>query len=237
MSKNIAIFASGTPDLWWSWAEKLLEQIRKWEIENVWKVFLVTNYPNWWVAKLSDKYAGIVSDLIIQDNFPKRERDGKFSEENIQWMQSFYQEIIKNNNLDYIFLSGWMKLVLWVEPQKVVNIHPWPVSRDYQWLYWKNLYEKLLADFESWKIKRSCITMHYVTEKYDDWPIIFQYPVEIQEDDTVETLQKRTKATEHAWQWEITNMVINWDIYWDWENNIIFPQNYEYNKEIDLNKF
>ena len=228
--KNIAIFATWTPIWWWSWLNELLKNIESWKIKNVWKIHIVTNYPNGWVVRISNQYSNIVNSLLINENFPKREKSREFSEENNKKIVEFYQNIIQTYNLDYIFLSGWMKLVLGVEPQKIVNIHPWPVSWDYKGLYGKNLYQKLLDDFNNWKIKQSCITMHYVTEKYDDWPIIFQYPVEIKENDTIDTLQERTKKTEHNWQYKITNMIINWEIFWDWKNKIKFPENYKYKK-------
>ncbi len=57
--------------------------------------------------------------------------------------------------------------------------------------------------------------MHFVTDKYDDGPVFFSYPVPIKPTDTRETLASRVNATEHAWQPFITNLVVHGQISWD----------------------
>ena len=42
------------------------------------------------------------------------------------------------------------------------------------------------------------MTVHFVTEGVDEGPILFQRAVEVQPDDTVDSLRRRIQAEEHA---------------------------------------
>ena len=88
--------------------------------------------------------------------------------------------------------------------------------------------------FKSREAERSAVTMHFVTEKYDEGPIFFQYPVFIQDDDTPLTLAARVNKIEHAWQSFITNLVLEGDISWDGKNkkSLIVPSWYTFHKPV-----
>ena len=47
------------------------------------------------------------------------------------------------------------------------------------------------------KEKFSGLTIHYITENYDEGEYLLQHQVEVQPDDTPETLQQRILAQEH----------------------------------------
>ncbi len=43
------------------------------------------------------------------------------------------------------------------------------------------VHNKIFEDWEEGKITRTAVTMHFVTDTFDDGPIIFQFPVETSE--------------------------------------------------------
>lgn len=40
-----------------------------------------------------------------------------------------YLDLVRDFDLEYIFLSGWVKQILGLEANKVVNIHPGPLGK------------------------------------------------------------------------------------------------------------
>lgn len=136
-----------------------------------------------------------------------------------------YQTAVELFKPDFNALSGWLKLVKGLDPTKTINIHPGPLpvfgGKDF---YGHFVHEAVVEAFRMGEITHSAVTMHYVTEKFDDGPIIFEYPVKIEDDDTPETLQKRVNGIEHAWQPYITNLVVTGQIAWDGKK--VFIPNY-----------
>lgn len=213
---NIWIFATWSENWGWSGAKLLLEKIKNWEIgENINVETLVTNHSNWWVAEIYNEYSSIIWDILKKIDFPKREEDWNFSEENIEKIKIFYQDILIKNNLDFIFLSGWLKQVLWLPTEKVINIHPGPMSSQgywWKWMFWLNIHKKVFDDYREWKIKKSCVTMHYVNDEIDKWPIIIQAPVELKWCTSPDDVQKNVNKVEHEVQWKITKLISSWAI-------------------------
>lgn len=108
-------------------------------------------------------------------------------------------------------------------------------------MYGHHVHDKIYQDLMAGKIKRTCVSMHFVTPQYDDpQGLIFQYPVELDTSDTPATIAQKVNKIEHERQWKITRMVAHGEISAerDAENqkiiNIKFPENYERNKVIDL---
>ena len=229
--KNIAIFATWSKEWWGSWARILLEKVESESIKANVKA-IVTQYPNWWVANISDEFwwKWLVSHLLVQYDLPKTWENWQFSNEDKITITNFYNSIIKNNDLDFIFLSGWMKKVLWISPEKVINIHPWPIKSQWYWwknMYWMNVHNKVWEDYKEWKINRTCVTMHYVTEKYDDGPILLQVPVSLDSCNSAEDVAKAVNKVEHDIQRKVTELVISWAIKWSgkkWESLKIINQ-------------
>ena len=228
---NIGIFATWSEKWWGSGLRILLEKVESEDIIAKVKT-IVTQYPNWWVANISDEFwwKWLVSHLLVQHELPKTWKNWEFSEENKKIITDFYQNIIKNNDLDFIFLSGWMKKVLWVSPEKVINIHPWPIKSQWYWwkkMYWMNVHNKIREDYHKWEINRSCVTMHYATEKYDDGPVIIQVPVDIFKCESAEDVKETVNEVEHEIQWKVTELIISWAIIWSgekWESLKIIDQ-------------
>src|SRR5207248_8390141 len=102
--------------------------------------------------------------------------------------------ILDSARPDYIVLAGYMR-VLSAEfiaryPNRILNIHPSLLPAfpgvDAQ------------AQAVAYGVKISGCTVHFVTEKVDDGPIIVQRPVEVRDDDTGETLAARILVEEHG---------------------------------------
>lgn len=108
-------------------------------------------------------------------------------------------------------------------------------------MYGHHVHEKIYQDFKAGKIKRTCVTMHFVTPIYDDpQGLIFQCPVELEENDTPETIAKKVNKVEHDHQWYITNMVAKKQITAQRDEEtqkiqIQFPQDYQWNTPVALN--
>jgi len=105
----------------------------------------------------------------------------------------FVTYILNYFDVDLVCLAGFMKLFTneFCERWKgnLINIHPSLLPK-YKGL---DVYQRALDDNET----VSGCTIHYVTAKMDDGPIIAQYQVPINEGDTSEDLQKRILTMEH----------------------------------------
>ena len=240
--KNIWIFASGSEDGWWSWAKVLLERIEAEDIDWVENVLIVSNHAAWWPFQLTEEFKKKFDDLDIWlnfhhvEDFPKRGEDKEFSDEDRVRIIDIYRNIYKDNNLDYVFLSGWIKHVLWLDIENTINIHPGPIQEPY-WglnLYGQKVHEKVWEDYQAWKIKRTCVTMHFVNDELDRGQVICQIPVELEGCKSTKDVKERVNAKEHEWQWQITRLVIRWEIHLDESWKIHYPEWFPYRWEIDL---
>ncbi len=100
--------------------------------------------------------------------------------------------LIKSKNADLVVLAGFMtilgKVVINAFENRIINIHPSLIpsfcGEGYYGLY---VHEAALKK----GVKVTGATAHFVNEVCDGGPIIIQKPVEIQNGDTPETLQKR----------------------------------------------
>ncbi|WP_156291013.1 phosphoribosylglycinamide formyltransferase [Oceanobacillus salinisoli] len=102
-------------------------------------------------------------------------------------------EKLREANVSWIFLAGYMRIVgptlLTAFEGKIVNIHP-----------------SLLPDFPGKDaigqayhagVKTTGVTVHFIDEGIDTGPIIAQETVEVQDDDTEETLKEKIQKVEH----------------------------------------
>ncbi len=101
-------------------------------------------------------------------------------------------ELLENNNIDLVVLAGFMTIISSKVPQvyknKIINIHPALIpSFCGKGFYGLHVHEAALER----GVKLSGATVHFVNEVCDGGPIIIQKAVEVKDDDTPETLQKR----------------------------------------------
>jgi len=147
------------------------------------------------------------------------------------WSAKQYQEIVKKYQAEWVALSGWLKLTKGLDPQKTINIHPGPLPQfGGDGMYGHHVHKTVIESYQKEEIKNSAVSMHFVTEKYDEGPIFFQYPVAIRENDTPETLAERVNKIEHGWQSFITNLVVHEKIKWDGKNpeSLVVPSWYSF---------
>lgn len=102
-------------------------------------------------------------------------------------------EELRKHDVELLLLAGYMRIVTPVlinaMPNRIMNIHP-----------------SLLPSFPGLEVQKKAIewgakitgcTVHFVTERVDEGPIIIQAAVPILETDTPETLSARILAEEH----------------------------------------
>ena len=102
------------------------------------------------------------------------------------------------NNIDLVVLAGFLSIVdsafisKW--SGKIINIHPSLLPKyGGKGMYGIHVHEAVIKNKE----KESGCTVHYVTDTIDGGDIIMQARVEVKEDDTAETIQKRVLIEEH----------------------------------------
>ncbi|MBQ8831137.1 MAG: phosphoribosylglycinamide formyltransferase [Oscillospiraceae bacterium] len=100
--------------------------------------------------------------------------------------------LIDENNIDFIILAGFMSILTEKftnrYANRIINVHPSLIpSFCGEGYYGLRVHKEALA----YGVKVTGATVHFVNEIPDGGEIIFQKAVEILDDDTPETLQKR----------------------------------------------
>lgn len=217
--KKIIVFASGTKDGGGSGFENLVNASRdgrlSCEISAV-----VSNHENGGVRQRADRLG------VKFIHFPARNALASEAGGPAPWTVERYREIV--GDADLVCLSGWLKLVTGLDPRKTINIHPGPLPRfGGAGMYGHHVHEAVIEaykmanfrkDSPCEKITHSAVSMHFVTEKFDEGPLFFSQPVEILPDDTADTLAARVLEAEHKWQPLITEKVLRGEISWDGKN-------------------
>lgn len=127
-----------------------------------------------------------------------------------------YQALVKQFNADYVILSGWLIKTKGLDPRTTINIHPGPLPAFGGFkMYGHHVHEAVIQAYKLGKIIYSEVSMHFVTEEYDQGPVFFRYPVLIRPDDDADSLAARVNKIEHGWQSFVTNLVITGQIHWD----------------------
>lgn len=195
--KRLIVFASGSKDGGGSGFEKLVEA-RNTGLLGAEIVAVVSNHEHGGVRKKADRL-----------KIPFLFMDAPYTKEK-------YREILKTTRAEFVSLSGWLKLVSGLDPRRTINIHPGPLPRfGGKGLYGHHVHEAVMEAYKKGEVTHSAVTMHFVTERYDEGPVFFRQPVEIFPDDTPKTLGKRVNLEEHKWQPIMTNRVISGKIHWD----------------------
>ena len=136
-----------------------------------------------------------------------------------RFSEGHYQAVILRYRPDFIALSGWLVKARGMDPRTTINIHPGPLPIfGGKGMHGHHVHDAVIKAYKAGTIQNSAVTMHFVTAEYDKGPIFFEYPVSIRPDDTAETLGARVNKIEHGWQSYVTNLVLNYEIYWDGEN-------------------
>ncbi len=110
---------------------------------------------------------------------------------------------------DWIILAGFLKkiprVLINAYPQRILNIHPALLPRfGGKGMYGMRVHRAVLDAKE----KITGISIHYVDDGYDTGPIIFQAAIEIQPDETPESLAQRIHQLEYWFYPQIIENII-----------------------------
>ena len=114
---------------------------------------------------------------------------------------------LQEADIDLVVLAGFMIIIgegmYKAFPNRMINVHPALIpSFCGQGFYGLHVHEAALAK----GVKVSGATVHFVTPECDAGPIILQKAVDVHEDDTPETLQKRIME---AAEWKILPQAVS----------------------------
>ncbi len=148
-------------------------------------VCIITNNSNAGVLEKAKEY-DVPSFVINSKIYPNINLDEKIAKQFLQY------------NCDYIFCSGYMKMIsidlLKYFENKIVNTHPALLPSIYggKGMYGRFVHEAVIKNKE----KQSGVTIHFVNEVYDDGEIILTKSLDLDENETVESLESRIKNLE-----------------------------------------
>ncbi len=140
-----------------------------------------------------------IPNFIINDKkYPNENLDKKITE----LMQEF--------KVDYIFLSGYMKKIeenlVKAFEDKIINSHPALLPKfGGKGMYGINVHKAVIKAGE----KESGCTVHFVNENYDEGKFILQGKVELDKNETVESLEEKIKNLETKTIIEALKIIIN----------------------------
>jgi phosphoribosylglycinamide formyltransferase-1 len=143
------------------------------------------------VVVISDKKDAFVLDRAKTHHIPGFFVDPKGKSRTAH--EDEIDTVLRNHQVELIVGAGYMRLLSpsfikkW--HHKIINIHPALLPS------FKGT-EGIKDAFE-YGVKVTGVTVHFVDEKMDHGPIILQQEVEIAEDDTLETLEKKIHGVEH----------------------------------------
>jgi phosphoribosylglycinamide formyltransferase-1 len=202
MSKpKIIVFASGTADGGGSGFENLIAAMKTGTLDAD-IVAVVSNHEHGGVAQRAQRF-GIPFVYFA----------GPYDAEH-------YRKIVADSGAQWIALSGWLKLVQGLDPQKTFNIHPALLSQlggrfGGRGMYGHHIHEAVKAALDAREITESGFTMHFVTDEIDRGPAFFEHRVPLRAGMSADEIAKAVNAAEHEWQPKITNMVAQGEIRWD----------------------
>jgi phosphoribosylglycinamide formyltransferase-1 len=173
---RIAVFASG----FGSNLQAIIKAIKKGRLEADLSLVVSDNKKAYALKRA--KRAGIKNIFIDPAAFLSKE--------------NFEKEILKNlqaEKIDLIVLAGFMRIIgktlLESYPGKILNIHPALLPS------FKGSYG--IKDAFEYGVKITGVTVHLVDAEMDHGPIILQGAIKIEEDDTLESLEKKIHRLEH----------------------------------------
>lgn len=146
------------------------------------------------ISNKEDAYGLTRGNLAgIETLYLDRKLYGSEEEYNAKIVEEF-----KGRNIDLIVLAGYLKVLSknFIEAfnMKIINIHPSLIpSFCGKGYYGEKVHQAVLDS----GVKLTGATVHFVDEGTDTGPIILQEAVEVEDDDTIESLQKKVLKVEH----------------------------------------
>jgi len=118
-------------------------------------------------------------------------------------------ELIDQEKVKLLVLAGYMKVlpvsVIRALPGRVVNIHPALLPAfGGKGMYGSHVHAAVLARGAQW----TGVTIHLVTENYDEGPVLRQRVVAVRPGDTPASLGERVLALEHDTLWREVRLLL-----------------------------
>jgi phosphoribosylglycinamide formyltransferase-1 len=130
---------------------------------------------------------GIESAVFAKKDYP-----------DLETLYAKLDSLLKERGVDYIVLAGWLKIIpesfIKEYEDRIINIHPSLIPAFCGAGYYGLKVHQAVLDYGA---KVSGCTVHFVNEVPDGGAIIAQRAVEVQDDDTAESLQARILEQEH----------------------------------------
>ena len=176
MKARIAVFVSGGGTN----LQALIDAQKSGIIESGEIVLVISNNKDAYALKRAAD-TGIASEVVLKKECGSQEA-----------FEAKLCQILEENKIDLIVLAGFMSILSGdftdKYPNRIINVHPSLIpsfcGKGFYGLY---VHEAALE----YGVKVTGATVHFVNEIPDGGQIIMQKAVEILEDDTPETLQKR----------------------------------------------
>lgn len=174
--KRIAVLVSGGGTN----LQALIDAQRQKKIVNGEIAAVIASKPGAYALERAAK-AGIPGYVVARKDYPDNRA-----------MTVALVDKLKALDIDLVVLAGFMVILTeemvraW--PNAILNVHPALIpSFCGEGCYGLHVHEKALE----YGVKVSGATVHFVSEECDGGPIVLQKAVEVREDDTPETLQRR----------------------------------------------
>jgi len=119
-------------------------------------------------------------------------------------------EVLKENQCDYVFLSGYMKKIdaslIEAYPNKIVNCHPALLPNfGGKGMYGRFVHEAVVKA----KAPKTGVTVHFVNENYDEGEHILQNEILVSPTESVDSVENRVKEIETTTIVEAFKKLIN----------------------------
>ncbi len=177
---RFVILGSGTG----SNAEKLLQEWRAGGLGKAEPVAIFSDKPDARILTLGEGY-GVPAKFLDP---------GRYKTWLTPDIEAAYVAEIRKANADMVVLAGFMRVIketfLDAFPKQIINLHPSLLPS------FKGL-DGIRQAFE-YGVKVTGCTVHFVTGDLDGGPIIDQQAVRIEKSDTLQSLEEKVHAAEHA---------------------------------------
>ncbi|RCK77685.1 MAG: Phosphoribosylglycinamide formyltransferase [Ignavibacteriae bacterium] len=179
---KIAVFASGKG----SNLKAILDAIKERRLINTAVVCVISNKKDAGALEIA-KYNNIPAYYISQSNYS-----------NSDDFDAAIIEVLIRHSVNFIVLAGYLKLlsprIVRKYKDRILNIHPALLPKfGGKGMYGLNVHRAVIECGE----KISGATVHLVDEEYDHGPIVLQDSIELDPDETPESLQKKIQEIEH----------------------------------------